>query len=149
MLLPIGLGSLGIFCFVCTFTLLLLVLFGLESEASVGKRIQYVFVDADGPVMRCHQDDMEDPVVAGTLAGCIDVAADVADTDTTGLFEAMVENGSGYEGCYFIREEIETFDLSPEESAEVEAIKERAFRRSAAIRANPAAALESDEDDDN
>ena len=95
---------------------------------------RYILMTADGsPAMWCHQDDMEDPVVAGGIPELLDVAAEWADFGSTlDFIDGMGENSEGQRGQYFgyriMRQEIQDFPLSAEELALIEQIRVRELK---------------------
>ena len=103
---------------------------------------QFAVVEAGTlkPVMRIHQDDQEDPLVADTLEGLIGMWADfndvaestLYDVAESTLFEALDEDGEldpadvGDDGerCKIVRQEIEVWDLTPDELAELQRLRD-------------------------
>lgn len=92
---------------------------------------RYILMTADGaPAMWCHQDDMEDPVVADGIPELLETAAEWADIGSTlDFIDEMGENSEGQRGQYFgyriMRQEIQDFPLSAEELALIERIRVR------------------------
>jgi hypothetical protein len=89
------------------------------------KRTQYALLNGDGtPAMHCHQDDMEDPIIADDIESLISIAADWADLGMDNFLELM--DTDQIEGGPFaiIRERIDVFTLSKKDQAELERLKQ-------------------------
>lgn len=87
------------------------------------KRTQYVLVEkATGDqAMWCHQDDMENPVVAPTIKQLVSVAADWADYAGVTFLEEMRPGGS-LESYTIAKEVIVQSGLSAEDADELKRI---------------------------
>lgn len=87
------------------------------------KQIQYVLVNKETgePATQIHQDDMETPIVGICLTSLF---AEIEDwNDTSGeAFDVAFQPGGSLESYKIVRQEIETFDLNPEEQAMVQHI---------------------------
>ena len=86
-------------------------------------RFQYVLVDktTGDPAMWCHQDDMENPVVAPTIKQLVRAAADWADFAVDTFLKEMRSGGS-LENYTIAEEVLIQGDLSAEAAGELKKI---------------------------
>ena len=86
-------------------------------------RVRYALVNEDGsPATWCHQDDMETPIVANTLAKLIDQMGDWCDCGSSYVLDNLdgaifTDEANSGDKFRIIRQVIKTTDLQPEDLA--------------------------------